>query len=360
METVEITVPFVYDAKGKMPRQVNTRDLSFGEYVTFNLPVVDDAEAPVAVRYTKHAKTTGKNAEVYLDDDAPETIEYRVKDGEFYAVQSKYHAEGQATLETITHREQLSHNPIALASKSIGDYGSSRDYDAFIDGDLEEVAKYKLSWSDREERFAQLQQKLSEFLLIGDQLWVKCGQPMLHVKYHGTMTSSTADITVATVGEEIEDYSTSREGYYFRLDDYENAKDFADKGIKWTDRYAALTEHVHDLEILIPETITYLPDVGDFLGLAYYVLSHETDKVLKAGRGQANTWYDLQEAYDAFRQSKSEQALSAMIEAAERVIELTEELDRGHISYGRKLLKRFQERLEMRPTYDASKSILKI
>jgi hypothetical protein len=360
MQTIEITVPFVYDAKGKMPRQVNTRDLSFGEYMTFNLTVVDDAEAPVAVRYTNHAKTTGKNDEVYLDDDAPETIEYRVKDGEFYAVQPKYHAEGQATLETITHREQLSHNPIALASRNIGDYGSTRDYDAFIDGDLEDVAKYKLSWCDREDRLALLQQKLDGFLLVGDQLWVKCGQPMLHVKYHGTMTSSTADITVAVAGKQIEDYDTNREGYYFRLDDYENAKDFAYKGIKWTDRYAAVTEHAHDIEILIPEPLTLLPDVGDYLGFGHEVLADETNKVLKAGRNQANTWYDLQEAYDAFKQTKSEQDLFVMMEAAERVIDVTEDPDRGYSSHSRKQLKRFQERLEMRPTYDASKSPLKI
>jgi hypothetical protein len=360
METIEITVPFVYDAKGKLPRQVNTRDLKFGEYVTFNLPVVDDAEAPVAVRYTNHAKTTGKNDEVHLDEDAPVTIEYRVKDGEFYAIQPRDHAEGQATLETITHREQLSHNPIAQASRNLGGYGSNQDYDSFIDGDLEDVAKYKLSWSDREERFALLQQKLDQFLLVGDELWTRCGQPMLHVKHYGTMRSSTADITVEAVGREIEDYDTNRDGYYFRLDDYENAKDFAQKGVKWTDHYAAVTEHAHDIEILIPEPLTLLPDVGDYLGFAYQVLTRDQDEVLKAGRSQANTWYDLQEAYDAFRQTKSEQDLFVMMEAAERVIELTEDRERGYASHNSKQLKRFQERLEMRPTYGASQAAFKI
>jgi hypothetical protein len=357
MEAIEITVPFVYAAKGKMPRQVNTRDLTFGEYVKFNLPVVDDAEAPIAVRYTNHAKTTGKNDEVYLDDDAPVTIEYRVKDGEFYRAQPQYHAKGWATLETITHREQLSRNPIAQVSRNLGDYGSYRDYDSFIDGDLEEVAKYKLSWSDREERLALLNQKLDEFLLVGDELWVKCGQPILHIKPHGTTTSSTADITVTTAGKEIEEYATNREGYYFRLDDYENAKDFAHKGVTWKDRYAAVTEHAHDIEILIPESITLLPDVGDYLGFAYKVLSDETDNVLKAGRSQANIWYDLQEAQDTFRQTKSEQDLFAMMEAAERVIGL---MGDRYSSHSRNKLKQFQERLEMRPTYGASKSLLKI
>lgn len=343
MQQIAITVPFVFKAYATKERQRNAREVYFGEYARLQIPIADESEAPVAARYKTTYRATGRNGEASEDAEDAKQVELRVFDGQFYSAVPSAHDVGQASAEVLTDRELLGQNPIANSVASVSDYSA---YSTFIEQGLNDASDYRIERSDRNLQLEKITTLAANYLIIDGKLWARCGHPTIHVTPDKSFTSTSCSIAIDLLTDE-ELYSTERGGYYFRLDDFENAWEFTRQNVDWGHtRLSAYTiEKVRDIEVLIPEALTADPDLADYVAIAHRVLNDDKSEIIDQGRAVTNAWHDLNDLANEFQAKPSDANLENVMASIETLLKLKT----GDNQHLQKRFDRFRDRLNNRP-----------
>lgn len=311
MERKIVTVPFVYEISATKDRERTPREVMIAGRAGISLLVADGSEAPIALRYTKlerdvHGRITKR-----------EPVELRVAGERFFE-------RTDLTQDMFEDAETGygARNPLIYKNHILARYRIA--WQQF--GQLPSSEKdYKVSASSRDKDEQEIQSSADAYLFVGGGVWRECRHPVLELTM-GIYQRAWLDVIYV---DPRNTFSKLGDGEYFRLDEFENAKEWAQfrfesnaerYGEKITD--AQIVERVADLDIVIPEAFTFNPDISDFLAFAGKALKDDEKNVIFQGRAMTTAWHDVADAVNALKEKPADVELHNLIEAIGKLIAL--------------------------------------
>lgn len=314
-----VNVPFKYDAEILKPRCRNLEPMAFGDWVEVNIAETTASDAPVAVRWIDADSLPYVDTPIVKETRWFEDSHYRrVFDSDDRNEKNGFTRD--TIIEACANGRHLSW---ALP------FGQDYDLVRVISGSLkpiDETPTRKIENSTREKAISDIELRASELLLIDEELWIKCEEPIYAVK------QGTGLIVSIPTAYDLTQVAPDRR---FRIDRMDDAIDH----FKLDDRF--IRERA---DVLVPDSVRFDDETPAILHSTREALSWYAKSLHKMPTDFIVAWGHLRDAHNAADQEASPEHMDALIERFQAYVETCPEPDSWYAEEMSKAINRWSLR----------------